>query len=113
MQPSLDSSNQLFKAFADPTRLRILNLLREGELCVCRLIEVLEIPQSRISRHMAYLRQAGLVELREEGTWNFYRLAEPSSGLHSRLVDCVSDCLAEIRQLKADMRKLGRIGSRV
>ena len=102
----LETANQLFKAFADPTRLRILNLLREGELCVCNLIDVLELPQSTISRHVSYLRRAGLVETREEGTWNHYRLAQPATGLHKALLACVGACFGEVTQLRHDRQRL-------
>ncbi len=102
----LDLSNQLFKAFADPTRLRILNLLRENDLCVCNLIEVLKLPQSTISRHLAYLKRMGLVETWEEGTWNHYRLAKPVRKLHQALLACLGQCLGEVPQLRQDKQKL-------
>jgi ArsR family transcriptional regulator, arsenate/arsenite/antimonite-responsive transcriptional repressor len=65
----LDISIELFKAFADPVRLRLLNLLAAGEVCVCHLHEALELPQSTVSRHLAYLRKRGLVVARREGLW--------------------------------------------
>ena len=65
----LDVSIELFKAFADPVRLRLLNLLAEGEVCVCHLHEALGLPQSTVSRHLAYLRKRGLVVGRKEGLW--------------------------------------------
>ena len=65
----LDVSIELFKAFADPVRLRLLNLLAEGEVCVCHLHEALDLPQSTVSRHLAYLRKRGLVVGRKEGLW--------------------------------------------
>ena len=61
------------KGISEPTRLRILNLVKEGELCVCDLIEVLNLPQSTISRHLAYLRKSGWVEARKAGKWMHYR----------------------------------------
>ena len=63
------------KAMSDETRLRALMALAERELCLCQLIELLELAPSTISRHMTLLRQAELVERRKEGTWHFYRLA--------------------------------------
>ena len=72
----LDVSIELFKAFADPVRLRLLNLLADGEVCVCHLHEALELPQSTVSRHLAYLRKRGLVVDRREGLWVHYRLAK-------------------------------------
>ena len=65
-----------YKALADATRLRILALLADGEVCVCDIHDTLRVPQPTASRHLAYLRQAGLVEARREGTWMHYRLAE-------------------------------------
>lgn len=62
-----DKPNQLFKAFADETRVRILNLLAQGEQCVCEFQQTLQVPQPTISRHLAYLRRAGLVEERKQG----------------------------------------------
>jgi ArsR family transcriptional regulator, arsenate/arsenite/antimonite-responsive transcriptional repressor len=65
-----------FKGLADPTRLRIAILMRDGELCVCDLTEILVLPQPSVSRHMANLRNAGLVEDRRDGRWVYYRLAD-------------------------------------
>src|SRR5450755_1571826 len=65
----LDESIELFKAFADPVRLRLLNLLAQGEVCVCHLHGALDLPQSTVSRHLAYLRKRGLVLGRKEGLW--------------------------------------------
>ncbi|MFN2312793.1 MAG: ArsR/SmtB family transcription factor, partial [Spirochaetia bacterium] len=66
----------IFKALSDETRLRILALLSSGELCVCDLMEALELPQSTVSRHLAYLRHAGLVADQRRGVWMFYRLEQ-------------------------------------
>jgi len=71
---------KIFKALADETRLRILTLLLEGELCVCEIIAALELPQSTISRHLAYLRNSGWVQDRRQGVWMYYRL---NSGEHA------------------------------
>jgi ArsR family transcriptional regulator len=65
----------VFRALSDPTRLRILHLLQGGELCVCDLVDILDVPQPTASRHLAYLRKTGLVLTRKEGHWNYYRLA--------------------------------------
>ena len=109
MARHLADSNRLFKAFADPTRLRILNLLGDGDLCVCHVIEILRLPQSTVSRHLAYLKRAGLVETWEEGTWNHYRLTKPSSRLHQTLLSCVTGCLQDVEQLTRDRRKLSTL----
>lgn len=89
---SLDVSTELFKAFADPVRLRLLNLLSRGEVCVCHLHEALELPQSTVSRHLAYLRKRGLVIGRKERLWVHYRLAKPVGELHRKLLDCLGGC---------------------
>lgn len=104
---TLLQSNRLFKAFADPTRLRILNLLRVRQLCVCELIAALKLPQSTVSRHLAYLKRAGLVESREEGARANYRLARPKGKLHQALLGCVGTCLGnDVEQFKMDRRLL-------
>jgi ArsR family transcriptional regulator len=103
---TLDESIELFKAFADPVRLRLLNLLADGEVCVCHLHEALDLPQSTVSRHLAYLRKRGLVVGRKEGLWVHYRLAKPTGELHRKLVDCVGVCFGEIEVLKRDRQRL-------
>ncbi len=68
---------QIFKALSDETRLRLVNLLQTGgELCVCDLMAVLDLPQSTVSRHLAYLRNGGLVDDRRQGIWMYYRLRD-------------------------------------
>ena len=74
MTKQLVQMESLFKALADATRLRILGLLLAGEVCVCDIHESLKIPQSKASRHLAYLRRSGLVETRREGLWIHYRM---------------------------------------
>ena len=74
MTKQLAEMESLFKALADATRLRILGLLLTGEVCVCDIHESLKIPQPKASRHLAYLRRAGLVETRRDGLWIHYRL---------------------------------------
>src|SRR2546422_3537331 len=74
MARPLTGMETLFKALADPTRLRILGLLLTGEVCVCHIHESLRIPQPKASRHLAYLRRSGLVETRRDGLWVHYRL---------------------------------------
>lgn len=73
-KPSLDL---LFRALADPTRLRLLNLIADREICVCYFVEILRISQPKVSRHLAYLRRAGIVASRREGKWMHYRLVAP------------------------------------
>ena len=78
---AVDREVSLFKAFSDATRLRILFLLTERELCVCELVGVLDMPQGKVSRHLAHLRHAGLVIDRRDGTWVHYRLAHRDTPL--------------------------------
>ena len=102
----LDVSVELFKAFADPVRLRLLNLLAGGEVCVCHLHDALDLPQSTVSRHLAYLRKRGLVVGRKEGLWVHYRLAKPAGELHRTLIGCLGTCFKEIDSLMQDRQKL-------
>jgi ArsR family transcriptional regulator len=94
----------LFQAFADRTRLRILNILREGELCVGDLVQILDVPQPTASRHLAQLRNAGLVATRRHGLWCFYSLAQPEGRLHERLLRCLECCFEEVPELASDLR---------
>ena len=105
--------DSLFKSFADETRLRILHLLsRQKELCVCDIVGVLGLPQSKVSRHLAYLRGAGLVRGRKDGLWCHYRLAEPRGGFHKSLIGCLRGCFSEVDVLKKDQARLARLRSR-
>ena len=89
-----------FRAFADPTRLRILSLLQiEKEICVCDLCESLGEIQPKISRHLATLRRADLVEVRQQGKWKFYALASGKTPLHRSLLRCVGSCLSDLPEL--------------
>jgi len=105
---------ELFAAFANPMRLRILNLLQQQqEICVCDLCEVLGEPQPKVSRHLALLRGARLVEVRTQGKWKFYGLVQPTTPLHRTLVRCVRSCLGELEQLAADRERLATIQPRL
>ena len=99
-------ADRLFRAFSDPTRLRILHLLSKGELCVCDIMAVIRAPQPKVSRHLAYLKRVGLVRDRKRGPWRHYSLAETESRLQLRLLKCVSEGADEIAALKRDARKL-------
>ncbi len=105
----LKSGAEQFKAFADPTRLRILSLLERGELCVCHIVDVLGEGQPKVSRHLAILRHAGLVTARVEGPWRHYALPAGASGLTATLLHCVHTCLQEIDELQADLRRLEKV----
>ena len=82
----MDLALRRFRALADPTRLRILHLLRAGELCVCDLMAALQVPQAKTSRHLAYLRNAGLVTCRKNGLWSYYSLARAIDPSHRKLL---------------------------
>lgn len=77
--PGPFSLDLLFRALADPTRLRLLNLMADREICVCYFIEILRLSQPKISRHLAYLRRAGIVSARRQGKWMYYRLLPPAN----------------------------------
>jgi len=99
----------MFRAFSDRTRLRILNLLRPGELCVCDLVRVIGAPQPKISRHLAYLRKANLVRARKEGLWMYYELAPIRNDFHRKLLECLECCFtAEVPELARDIKELGK-----
>jgi ArsR family transcriptional regulator len=89
---------KIFKALADETRLRILALLGEGELCVCDLMIVLDLPQSTVSRHLATLRNAELVEDRRQGVWMYYRLAAGDVNLPKEFLEALPGLLVETPQ---------------
>lgn len=98
----------MFRAFSDRTRLRILNLLRPGELCVCDLVRVIGAPQPTVSRHLAYLRKAGLVTARKDGLWMYYELAPARTAFHKKLLECVSCCFTDVPELAKDAAALGK-----
>ncbi|MBI2119989.1 MAG: winged helix-turn-helix transcriptional regulator [Elusimicrobia bacterium] len=99
--------DRVFRAFADENRLRILHLLkRKEELCVCELIEVLHMGQSKVSRHLAYLKRAGLVKDRKKGLWRYYSLTKSENGFHKRLIGCLDECFGEVSILKKDASSL-------
>ncbi len=97
---------QLFKGLADITRLRILGLLLHGELCVCDIQHVLDSPQPNVSRHLTYLKNSGLVLDRRDGARMYYRLAEPTRGLHSQLFEFLRGAFAGTEAFEVDSRKL-------
>jgi ArsR family transcriptional regulator, arsenate/arsenite/antimonite-responsive transcriptional repressor len=109
IQPQIKS---IFRALSDRTRLRIMNLLRSGELCVCHLVAVLDVPQPTASRHLSYLRKTGLVVARKEGLWIYYRLAPARNNSHKMLLACLAQCYQEESVFaKDDQRLRARIHS--
>ena len=92
----------MFRAFSDPIRLRILSLVQPGELCVCDLVAILRLPQPTISRHLSYLRRAGLVKVRQDRSWNYYTLTPARSAFHTKLLECLGTCFRDVPELRAD-----------
>lgn len=106
--PAITDLETLFSGFADPTRLRILNLLAAGELCVCDLVDLLDLPQPLVSRHLAYLRKTRLVKVMRESKYAHYRLAEPEHAVHRNLIKCVRSCFVGIKSLDRERRSAER-----
>jgi ArsR family transcriptional regulator len=101
--------DRMFRAFCDRTRLRILNLLRDGELCVGDIVEILQVPQPRVSRHLGHLKKAGLVLTRKSRTWVYYSLTRPQSAFHRKLLDCAMACFRDVPEIQADNAKAAEI----
>jgi ArsR family transcriptional regulator len=99
----------LFKALADRTRLRLLNLMAAGEVCVCFFVEVLGTNQPKISRHLAYLRRAGVVAARREGKWMHYRVSVPTDPHAARVFAEVLTWLGEDREMQKDRARMENI----
>src|ERR671917_658079 len=100
---------RLFKALADRTRLRLLNLIGGDEVCVCFFVEVLGESQPKISRHLAYLRRAGVVAARREGKWMHYRIASPEDAHAARVFAEVLTWLGEEREMQKDRARMENI----
>jgi len=98
-----------FKALADRTRLRLLSLMGDDEICVCYFVEVLRTNQPKISRHLAYLRRAGVIAARREGKWMHYRIMEPSDPRAARVFRDVREWLAEDREMQRDRERLMKL----
>ncbi len=103
------SIEELFKALADRTRLRLINLMGDDEVCVCFFVEVLKLNQPKISRHLAYLRRAGVVAARREGKWMHYRIVEPPDPRAANIFREVRASLANDAGMKRDRARLAQI----
>jgi ArsR family transcriptional regulator len=108
MDRTLKDMEAVFKALADSTRLRILRLLTGGELCVCHIYESLALPQPKVSRHLAYLKRAGLVTDRKDGLWVHYRLASPEREPLRSLWASVLHVLEHAPSTDRDLARLAR-----
>lgn len=109
-EESMEDFMAITKALADENRVRILLALRPGELCVCQIVELVQLATSTVSRHMSVLKHAGLVESRKDGRWMYYRL--PAAGkpepVH-RAIEWVACMLADDRSVLSDTKRLGEI----
>ncbi len=99
----------MFRAFSDRTRLRILSLLQEGECCVGDLVDILQVEQPSASRHLAYLRRAGLVQVRRAGQWCYYSLVPALEPFHQKLLECLACCFREVPQIQADASRAKKV----
>ena len=102
----LSGLEDVFKALADTTRLRILGLLLTGEVCVCDIHESLKIPQSKASRHLAYLRRSGLVTTRRDGLWIHYRLGSLADPVIGAIRNAVVHALTHTDVVQRDVERL-------
>lgn len=100
--PKAERVDLMFRAFSDRNRLRILHLLQGREMCVGDIVDVLQVPQPRVSRHLAYLRKSGLAVSRKAGQWNYYALAAVENEFHKNLLHCLATCFREVPELQAD-----------
>lgn len=100
------STERFFRALADRTRLRVLNLLGDDEVCVCFLVEILQTNQPSISRHLAYLKRAGLVGARREGKWMHYRIVDPPDAYAVSIMIEVRVWLARDKEMQRDRKRL-------
>lgn len=108
MESTPETLERIFLALADRTRVRLLNLMAEGDVCVCFFVEVLQEPQPKISRHLAYLRGAKLVGARKEGKWVHYSITPPEHPTARRAFDAVLASFEGDRELKRDRLALMR-----
>lgn len=98
----------MFAALADRTRLRLLNLIAGREVCVCYLVEILRQGQPKISRHLAYLRKAGVVAARREGKWMHYRVERPENLEAASILEAVFESFKSDREMQSDLSRLSR-----
>ena len=104
----VDRLQVVFKALADKTRLRVLALLGNNEVCVCHIHDTLRLPQPTASRHLAYLRKCGLVDVRRDGVWMHYRVSTSLDPVVQKVVNAAMDALAEIPVTTQDRKQFER-----
>src|SRR5215510_7464334 len=100
---------KFFVALSDRTRLRLLNLMGADEVCVCFFVEILKTNQPKISRHLAYLRRAGIVGARREGQWMHYRITEPADPAAARVLKDTMSWLANDAEMQRERQRLIKI----
>ncbi|HEY3277512.1 MAG TPA: metalloregulator ArsR/SmtB family transcription factor [Syntrophorhabdaceae bacterium] len=108
----MENTVQLYKALSEEMRLRILMLLTHGELCVCDLMAIFEEPQSKISRHLAYLKHSGLVSSARKGTWMHYSIKESLDELARAHLDFMRSHLSGMNWAGADAKKMEEVKAR-
>jgi ArsR family transcriptional regulator len=108
-KPKTFDKELFFRALADRTRLRLLNLMGNDEVCVCFFVEILKTNQPKISRHLAYLRRAGIVDARREGQWMHYRIVEPANPDAARVLKDTMTWLANDQEMQRDRQRLVKI----
>src|SRR6266550_1818364 len=108
MRKTSEDLEALFQALGDRTRLRLLNLMSAGEVCVCFFVEVLDEPQPKISRHLAYLRSAGLVKTTRDGKWVSYAITPPENATARQAFESVMNAIKDDRDFQRDRAALSR-----
>jgi ArsR family transcriptional regulator len=108
-KPKTFDKELFFRALADRTRLRLLNLMGGDEVCVCFFVEILKTNQPKISRHLAYLRRAGIVDARREGQWMHYRIVQPDDPGAVQVLKDMMSWLANDQEMLRDRQRLERI----
>lgn len=104
---------RIYKCFCDPRRLRILNLLHDGPLCVCHLQTLLGESQVAVSKQLAYMREFGLLDVERRGTWRMYRLAEPQPTLLRENLRCLQDAASEHPVFRDDLDRRRELAQRI
>lgn len=107
--PGSLAKEEFFSALADRTRLRLLNLMRGDEVCVCFFVEILKTNQPKISRHLAYLRRAGIVDARRQGPWMHYRIVGPPDEDAARVLKDTLAWIANDREMQRDRERLVKV----
>lgn len=102
----MKNTTQMLKALSEEIRLRLISMLCHGELCVCDLAAALDLPQSTISRHLSYLKNAGWIHGERRGVWMYYRLADMPAGFHEELLGLLARHLPQTKRGEADITRL-------